>query len=247
MPQIRPIHDIACVFAFLTRIPIPVTFDPARPLARAAWAFPLVGVVVGGIGGAMCLLGAWIGLPPMIAALLALGAMAVVTGALHEDGLADVVDGFGGGRDRESILRIMRDSRIGTFGVLALIVAVGCRAGSVAESTAPLKALVLGSVLGRAVIPAVMAGLPAASKTGLGASSGKPSIAGILIALGLGALCTGLLLPPVAVATVLGVAAIAACAVALIALRTIGGMTGDVLGATEQVVETAVLVTLLAV
>lgn len=243
MPHLR---DIAVAFAFLTRIPIGVPHDPARPLARAAWAFPLAGVVVGGIGGAMAAGAAALGLPAGAGALLAVGAMAVTTGALHEDGLADVADGFGGGRDRESALAIMRDSRIGSFGAIALIVVIGLRVVAVSESIAPLNALVLAAVLGRTAVVPAMAWLPNARADGLGAGAGKPGGIETALAVALG-VATAAVLAPAAALLAVAAAVGAALAVGLISLRKIGGMTGDTLGATEQVAETAVLMALLVV
>ncbi|MEC8553163.1 MAG: adenosylcobinamide-GDP ribazoletransferase, partial [Pseudomonadota bacterium] len=91
------------------------------------WACPLVGLVVGAAGGAVLLTTSSLGLPPLVASVLALVVMALLTGAMHEDGLADMADGFGGGRDTDSIMRIMHDSRIGAYGVLALILATALR------------------------------------------------------------------------------------------------------------------------
>ena len=108
--------DLFSAAAFLTRLPVPAAHVPTGGLAQAARAFPVVGAGVGAAAGGVLWLAAQAGLPPLVCALLALAAAALVTGALHEDGLADLADGLGGGRDREAKLRIMRDSRIGAFG-----------------------------------------------------------------------------------------------------------------------------------
>ena len=117
----------------LTRLPVgwlATSAEPAR-LADAVWAFPVVGAVVGAIGGAVFWVCARLGMPPAVAAVWTLASMLLVTGALHEDGLADTADGLGGGRTRERKLEIMRDSRIGTFG--------GARIDAVARGTRELR------------------------------------------------------------------------------------------------------------
>src|SRR5579864_6859060 len=106
--------DLLIAAAFLTRMPIPTPAVLPGRLAQASWAFPLVGVGVG--------------LPTLAAALIAVAGTAALTGALHEDGLADTADGFGGGATPEAKLTIMRDSRNGAYGVLALIFSVALRA-----------------------------------------------------------------------------------------------------------------------
>src|SRR5690606_31782388 len=134
-------------------------FLPAAPphLAQAAWAFPLAGLVVGLAGAAVLALGGLAGLPAMLAALLAVGATILATGGLHEDGLADLADGTGGAT-REKRLEIMRDSRIGSYGVLALILAVGLRAAAIA------------ALFGQPWLAAAgMVGLAAASRAGMAA------------------------------------------------------------------------------
>ena len=117
----RRLDEARLALMLLTRLPVGRLKDPVPSLAEARWAYPLVGLVIGAIAwvahhGALML-----GLGPLPAALVALGAMVLVTGALHHDGLADFADGLGGGRDPDHRLEIMRDSRIGSYGALALI------------------------------------------------------------------------------------------------------------------------------
>ncbi|MBF0335337.1 MAG: adenosylcobinamide-GDP ribazoletransferase, partial [Alphaproteobacteria bacterium] len=116
---------------FLTRLPLPHLRDPARPLAACMWAFPLVGAVLGLTAGA-CFAGLASLLPPLPAALVALALLVLATGGLHEDGLADLADGFGGGRDRDHRLEIMRDSRTGSYGALAVGFSLALRAAALA-------------------------------------------------------------------------------------------------------------------
>ncbi len=120
-------------------IPDAPAADHGRPIAkgelsRALWAAPVVGAVVGGlVGAAVYGFAHSLHIPPLPAAALAVAATAAVTGALHEDGLADVADGFGGGATRERKLDIMRDSRIGTYGVCALMLSFMLRVGALAS------------------------------------------------------------------------------------------------------------------
>ncbi|WP_142849428.1 adenosylcobinamide-GDP ribazoletransferase [Telmatospirillum sp. J64-1] len=232
--------DLHLAATFLTRLRLPpLAALPPGGLAGSMWAFPLVGAVVGGIG-ALVLWAAGLVLPPLVAALLALAVMALLTGALHEDGLADMADGFGGGRDKARKLEIMRDSRIGSYGVLALVLLVGLKAAALSPAL-PL-ALVAAAALSRAVMPAVLHLLPPARDDGLGAGAGTPSAATVWIALALGAAVVLLCLPGWTGFAALCAAALAALAVTRLARRQIGGHTGDVLGALQQITETAVLI-----
>ncbi|MBC9180481.1 adenosylcobinamide-GDP ribazoletransferase, partial [Pseudoroseomonas ludipueritiae] len=126
--------DFSAALGLLTRLPtgwLP-QHNSAAGFARSIWAYPLVGLGIGAAGGAVMAAGLWLGLPPLVAALWSLAATLLLTGGFHEDGLADTADGFGGGRDRARKLEIMRDSRIGSYGVLALVLALGLRAAALA-------------------------------------------------------------------------------------------------------------------
>lgn len=177
-------------FAFLTRLPLPPVGPlPAGVLASTMGLFPLVGAAVGAIGTIVFALAA-VALPNALAALLAIAATILVTGALHEDGLADVADGFGGGTDRDAKLAIMKDSRIGSFGLLAVTLGLLLRVAALttlASSGRVAGGLIAAHALSRAAIPVVMQGLAPARQTGLGASAGQPDarIAGIAATLGL--------------------------------------------------------------
>ena len=168
----------------------------------------------------------------------------LVTGAFHEDGLADVADGFGGGWDHESKLGIMRDSRIGTFGVVAVVLSLGLRATAVAalaEPAAVASAVIMAGMASRAAILFVQRGLPPARTDGLGAGAGVPTVRGVAAATLLNLAAAVALLPlPVAGAAVVAIA-IVVWGVAVLARRQIGGFTGDVLGAVQQVSEIAAL------
>ena len=245
-------RDFKLAFGFLTRLPAPFAgpgvggrLGPALRLA------PLVGLVVGLCGGLViwAAVGGF-GLPPLAAALLAVGATVWVTGALHEDGLADVADGFGGAFERGRKLEIMRDSRIGAYGVLALILSVGLRAAALAALSGPEAAtavLIAAHSLSRGLLPLAMLGLVPARDEGLGADAGRPSPADALTGLALG-LLLAVLAAGLAVGLWLALAALAGGALAaLIAQRQIGGYTGDVLGAVQQCAEIAVFLTAAAV
>ncbi len=239
--------DIKTAFAFLTRLPVRLPGSPP-PLAEAAWAFPLVGLPVGLTGGLVLLLFAWIGLHPLACALLALAAQAWLTGALHEDGLADVADGFGGGADRTAKLHIMRDSRIGTFGVLALVFSVGLRAAALAGYLGlgvAVFALVAAGAASRGVLPMVMFVLPAVRDGGLSKNAGTPKAGDAVAALIIGwALGVAVLVPVLGFEAAAGIwfsSMAAAAFVAWLAKRRIGGQTGDVLGACQQAAEITML------
>ncbi|MGR3434543.1 MAG: adenosylcobinamide-GDP ribazoletransferase [Shimia sp.] len=239
-----PLHDVAAAIGLLTRLPVPV--DAARAMARggrAAWAYPLAGLVVGGAMALVAALAA--GLGPGLSAGIALTAGVVLTGALHEDGLADCADGFWGGHDRTRRLEIMRDSRIGAYGVLALVLGGLLRWQAMAACLAAGPVwLLLAPVVSRAAMVPVMQTLPSVRRGGLSASVGRPGRTATWGALGV-AVVVVLAFGAVGLA-VLATAALAAIACASIARAKIGGQTGDVLGATQQVTEIATLLCLAA-
>ena len=243
------LDDLRTAVAFLTRLPMP---HPAGPMpenfVRAHRIFPLVGAAIGGAVGLVCLGLRAIGVPDLAAAALALGAGAILTGALHEDGLADVADGFGGGRDVAAKLEIMRDSRLGTYGALILMVSFvdqglragddsgrlrrakpdrGARAGArrVARDVDEPRLCAQGRI-GRQCGQA---------RSGDGGHRGRPCAcrrrAGVAGAHRARLRAGGCM---------------CAMGMAWLAQRQIGGQTGDVLGGAEQVAETAILVLLAA-
>lgn len=235
-------RDLIAGFGLLTRLPVPIS----NAGANAAWAWPLVGMVVAMLAGAAGLLMLWLGLGPGIAAGIVLLVQVLLTGALHEDGLADSADGLWGGHAKDRRLEIMRDSRIGTYGVLALVLGVGMRWQAVALLLpGGLGPMVAAAALSRAAMAAVMALLPPARVDGLARSVGQPepfiAMLGCGLALALALLVVGWAAVPSALA-----AAMAAAVVAAVARARIGGQTGDILGATQQVSELAVLMVLVA-
>ncbi len=244
------LDDVLQGLAFLTRLPVPLAADKqSRPLADVAWSFPLVGLIVGGLAGLALSVGFQLNLHPLVCGLLAIALQVLVCGALHEDGLADVADGFGGGQTVADKLRIMRDSAIGSYGTLALVFSVALRAGalaSMARPTTAVLALIAAAVVSRAMMVLLMNTMEMARTDGLAAAAGKPSNEAMLVALGLAAVSAFLLLGGTGW-IVLGVAFAAALAMGWLAKRQIGGLTGDVLGAGQQVTEVAVLLSVAAV
>lgn len=231
---------------FLTRLPVRA---PRAELADAVVAFPLVGALVGAVGGAAYWLAALAGLPSLACALIALAVTAILTGALHEDGLADSADGLAG-RTADDSIRIMRDSRTGGYGVLAMIFSISLRATAIAALAEPLTVLMAMIAVGavsRAAMPAVMLALPRATSTGLGAAAGKPAAFDVLAGILLSVLLALAVLDFAGAVAIFLAAAVAACAVAALARRRLGGYTGDVLGALQQLSEIAALLTLAAV
>lgn len=229
------LHDIATAFALLTRLPVPVDHPRAGARgARAAWAYPLVGAALGLIAGGLGWLALWLGLSVGMAAVLLLAAQVIMTGAMHEDGLADMADGLGG-PTVERRLDIMKDSRIGAYGAIALVLALLARHAGVSlieAASLPLVMAALGAG-SRALMVVVMATLRPARRGGLSASAGQPTFEVAFSALGIGlAFC--LLAFGWYGFWVLLAMALAATALAIVANTRFGGQTGDVLGATQQ-------------
>ena len=244
------LDDLRIAAAFLTRLPMGGG-GAAAPgaLAEAAWAFPIVGLGVGLVGGLVYLVAAGIGLAGWPAAVLAVAAQLLLTGALHEDGLADVADGFGGGATRDRKLEIMRDSRIGAFGVSALILALMARIAVVAELADPspvIAVLLAAGAASRAAVVAAMNWLDPAQPDGLGADAGRPEPARVMIAGGVALLAALVALGVGAGVIALIVAAAGAAMIGALAQQQIGGHTGDVLGAVQQAAEIAFLLAAVA-
>ena len=247
--RLVPARDILDALRFFTRLPVGERGAGAPlDINRYAWAAPVAGAAVGLAGALALALTGPFGLPPLIRAALATAALVAVTGALHEDGLADVADGFGGGATRAAKLEIMRDSRIGAYGAVALTLALILRVGAL---TAALDggfwraalSLIAVAALSRAGALTPLALLAPARADGAGASAGRlePGAhlaawgSALAVAIVLGLACLGLMH---ALAATLASGA-AAWAVAALARRAIGGQTGDVAGAAQQSAEIA--------
>lgn len=244
------IDDLRVGIAFLTRLPMPHPDGASSPnFLRAHRIFPLVGAAIGGMIGISYLGLLAIHIPTLGAAALALGLGALLTGGLHEDGLADLADGFGGGRDKGAKLEIMRDSRLGTFGALVLLVAFAAKLSALADLPrgAVLPSLITAHAVARAPMTFMAMIMPNARSDGLSATAGRPNIA-TAIAAAVVALTVSIVALPWTEALGSVLAAVGgALAVGILAQRQIGGQTGDVLGGAEQVGEIAVLLFLAAV
>jgi len=213
-------------------------------VARASWALPVAGLLVGLVGAVAYAIAHRLRLPPEPAAMLAVIATILVTGAIHEDGLADAVDGLGGGDTRERKLDIMRDSRIGTFGAFALIVSIMLRWSAlqaIADPSSVAAAFLIAHIAARAIMPVFMWLVPPARTDGLSAGAGQPSAQSAMIAAGLGIICLAIGFGPGKAIIALILLSIAALLWAFVATRQVGGQTGDILGALEQTSETIVL------
>jgi adenosylcobinamide-GDP ribazoletransferase len=239
------IADLRIAASFVTILPV-ASSEPAGDgaIARATWALPVAGLVVGLAGALVYAIASRFGLTSSLAALLALAATALVTGALHEDGLADTADGLGGGRTRQRKLEIMRDSRIGTYGVCALILSFGLRwsaLAAIANPWAVALALCAAHTAARAGLPAFMSQVAPARPDGLSASAGSPPGRSVAIAFAVGILALVLALGPGKALVSLILLSLAGLMLARLAIRQIGGQTGDILGAFEQTGEILIL------
>jgi adenosylcobinamide-GDP ribazoletransferase len=239
-------REVRLALGFFTRLPLKA---PSGSIAEAARAFPIAGAVIGLTGALVYLLAAEIGLSGLLAALLAVAATVVAGGALHEDGLADFADMLGvrGGRERK--LAVMRDSRIGSYGVLALGFATAIKVAALVGLGDPwlvAGALVAAHACGRATLPILMRSLPLARAEGLAAAAGRPSATATYQGLGIALLLSAFACGPGAALVSLVVAVVAAFLVSQVARRQIGGYTGDVLGAAQEAAQLAVFVNLVA-
>jgi adenosylcobinamide-GDP ribazoletransferase len=236
------VPELVHALRFLTRLPIPFarTLD-MPPLHQSMRMFPLAGALIGAFTALLLLLGDLAQIPPLLAGVLAAALGLLLTGALHEDGLADTADGLGGGKSRERRLEIMRDSRIGSYGTLALIVATAARSICYADlmvlpPLALLAVLASCEAFSRAMMVDLLWATPPARRDGLSVHAGQPSRGvtifavgtGILITLGAGSLTT---FENAILALGLGLAATAG--MRWFAMRLIGGQTGDICGAAQ--------------
>jgi adenosylcobinamide-GDP ribazoletransferase len=235
---------------FFTRLPVPAWVGhSAEALNRSARYFPAVGLVVGGIG-ALVYLGTALIWPQPVAVLLSMAAAIYATGAFHEDGLADTVDGLGGGWDKLRILEIMKDSRVGSYGVVTMVLALLGKFTLLSALDGGLIpfALLAGHAVSRFCSTVLLATMDYVREDLL--SKAKPlatrmSPRGMLVALAF--VIAGLLLLPVGKAVAgCGLAALATVWLAAKFRRWLGGYTGDCLGATQQISELAFYLGLLA-
>jgi adenosylcobinamide-GDP ribazoletransferase len=240
----RLLADLKVTALFYTRLPLPQAGAVGGvEIARASWAGPIIGLAIGLVGAFAYWLSMRLNLPPLPAAALAVAATIAATGALHEDGLADVADSLGGAT-RERKLEIMRDSRIGAFGTLALILSVILRVTAIADlpNSATVACALLAAHAGaRALLPALMWFVPPARADGLSAEAGVPPIEFVLAAFLIGLVVLVLALGFTTGLLALLLVLVAVAAFAWFSMARFGGQTGDVLGAAEQVGEVLVL------
>lgn len=242
LPDLSVIH-IRRALGVLTRLPI---MDPG-PLRDAVWAFPVVGLIIGATQALVVTVAILVGLPAALAAGLSIVTGLFLTGALHEDGLADMADGCGAWT-RERRLEIMRDSVIGSYGTLALIMASGMRWAALASLLATgltWSVLIVAAVASRAAMAGVMAALPPARKDGMSHAAGHPAPMQAVTAMAIAAAITAVLVPGAFVGGVICVS-VTAVLIAWFAQSRLGGQTGDVLGATQILCEIAALLAMVA-
>lgn len=243
------IAETATCVRFFSRLPLPrISKDDDLTLipdfSRIARAVPLAGAILGVLPATFLLFLAATELPGLVTASLVVIGQITLTGALHEDGLADVVDGFFGGATTERRLEIMKDSRTGAFGALALCLSVFLRIVLLAELLArfgPLSAafILIGIEAGsRALMVWQWRVLPPARPEGLGSRFGVPGVKVANQAVLFGALCllpVAAALPVPHVSLALGLSGVSAWATGRLAVLKIGGFTGDVLGTIQQI------------
>jgi adenosylcobinamide-GDP ribazoletransferase len=239
------VTDIRIAVALSTILPV----GPQAPvndgeIAHASWALPVAGLLVGLAGAAIYSVACSIGLTAGPAAMLAVAATVLITGAIHEDGLADTADGLGGGRTPDRKLDIMRDSRIGTYGACALVISLALRWSALAAIGKPgsvAAALSVSHAAARAALPMFMWLVPPARSDGLSAGAGQPSGQSAIIAIGLGMLCLIFGLGPGAAVIGVILLVLAGLIIGWLAISQVAGQTGDILGAMEQIGEIAIV------
>ena len=235
------LETLAGAIRFFTRLPLPGTLGQSDiALEKAIRYFPLTGIVIGFIAALVFVVCAFFW-PESLAVLAAMAGAMLLTGALHEDGWSDMVDGFGGGWDKERILAIMRDSRLGSFGAVALVVLLLTRFFCLLEIEPALipAALIAGHAFSRLCSFSVLATMDYARNEGKAkAFSNRPGTGSVVFAV-LSALLPLLLLPWPQVLFAVVLASFATLWLRRLFERGIGGYTGDCLGATQQLAEVA--------
>ena len=246
--SIAHVSDIPFALGILSRLPVKVNQEAALERgAASAWAYPLAGAVIGFLGALSGWVTALLGLPNIAVAAVALVTLIMTSGAMHEDGLADTFDGFWGGYTTERRLEIMKDSAVGTYGVLALVVSVLLRFGLILIITNAenLWALIAVGALSRAPMAILMAKMEPARNNGLSNGVGRPRIETALLG-GLVAVVIGFVFIGGALMHGVFLTGLAVGALVYVAQQKIGGQTGDVLGASQQFAEIAFLAAIVA-
>jgi len=249
--RFRPFSEFLVALRFLTRLPVPFlrTLDPP-PLQSAMGMFPLAGAVIGVLSAVVLVASKHIGLPEFFCAALAIAVAAVITGGLHEDGLSDMVDGFGGGRTLDQRLEIMHDSRVGAYGALALCLVTLGRAALLVSllemsPTETILLLMSAAAFSRSLMVDLMWATRPARRDGLSVMAGRPSRNTTLRALAVGGFLAGIaasyVLSPIASLAALAGAGVTLAVVRALSIRKIGGQTGDIIGASQVLTEITML------
>jgi adenosylcobinamide-GDP ribazoletransferase len=253
---LQELRLLAIAMQFLTRLPIPrwVGFEPEW-LSDCARHFPLVGCLVASLGAVVWLAGNVL-FTPLVAAWLSIAAMAYLTGGFHEDGWADTCDGLGGAVSKERALSIMKDSRIGAYGAMGLVLMLGLKAATLAALTSAngVMALLLAHCMSRSAVVGLIRFLPYAGDADHAKAKplaqhvsaytcGVAFIWPVVLGLGLIA-CQTQAFAPVVSSSIATLVTTFWCARRL--QKRLGGFVGDTLGATQQLLEAAVLLTWLA-
>nr|WP_306266223.1 adenosylcobinamide-GDP ribazoletransferase [Pararhizobium sp. IMCC3301] len=255
IPRLRAmLRDFLLCLAFFTRLPVSLSFEQPADMSKSSRMFPATGLIIGGIGS-LAMAVAWLlGLPVIAVSVLAVATMILATGALHEDGLADMVDGFGGGRDRMRKLEIMKDSHIGTYGVLALVLSQGLRISLLsalisADLIIAMAALTGSAVASRAASMVFWSALPPARKDGLSRDVGQPDRAALTFAMAMTLIVLLAVLwwsaGPAALVAAVVVSGLSIWLLIGLCHHQIGGQTGDTIGAAQQISELAFMAGLL--
>lgn len=254
--------DLAHCIRFYSRLPLPAlpweqNAHALPDFSRLVRMVPVAGFLLGLLPAAALGLALFLDLGPWLAASLSVAVMVLTTGAFHEDGLADTADSFGGAT-REKRLDIMRDSRIGSFGASALFLSLALRIGALAaiasriDAGAATAAVLVVASLSRTAGLMPLVFLPPARRDGVSQAVGQPTRETFWLAVGIAGALAVLLgslagLPPSGIALMLALSGLSGLALVSFAARHLGGQTGDIAGAAQQVAEIAALIGLLTV
>lgn len=258
-PLRRMGEEFLLALTLLTRIPVPrFRIETPADLGSAFWAYPLVGALVGAIGAAAFAAAEFAHLSGMPAIVLAIAAMVIATGAFHEDGFADFWDGVGGGATRRQKLEIMRDSRLGTYGAMALLIMFALTLAllvnlnfNLRQHAAPISEAMAGVLIATGALQRAAIGVPLlflgpARKDGLAADTPSPGFMRIALGLAIAYVLSAILLGVLPALYAFLAALAAAAIVAVVSAHYLGGRTGDALGSAASLAGLFVLAVLAA-
>ena len=249
------IADIVSACMLLSRLPCGwYKFDDKNPLRldMAGWAFPIIGFIIGAIGAASLITMQAIGSGTLGAAACGVVVITLLSGAMHDDGLADMADGFGGGRTVDDKIRIMHDSRVGSYGVMALCLSAIMRVSLLASlATLPIAPssfallMALWVAVSRWQVLGLLRFFPVSDKARLGQLTSPPPLSQLTVATMFWLLPCGWLFSPTAAITLAGIGLLSAAFVGKLAMRQVRGLTGDIMGASVMIAEIMLMLTLL--